>query len=171
MARFFRVTTLFFFVTSLGVEWPPFERRQQGHLDHYIPIRNWSVRTWDRAWRSVCDRRSVFFQQRTVRAKCELKMFKDNVWPKWSEDVGMNCIQHYPLSLSCLSQWKCQNVLAWRWFLKVKLFNQTPRPFKSKPPNSRSSTKSRWMFLYWVWPHSQDAIVANGSINKEDPWS
>ena len=56
------------------------------------------------------------------------------------EDLGMDCIQHYPLSLSCLSQLKCQNVLAIPSF-EGQTSNQTPRPYKSKPPNSRSSTK------------------------------
>lgn len=52
-------------------------------------------------------------------------MFKDNVWPKWSEDLGMNCSQHYSLSFSCLSQWKCQNVFAipsfWRSNFSTKI--------------------------------------------------
>ena len=94
MARFFRVTMLFFFdlfrgwVASIG-------EASKGHLDHYTPICIWWVRTWDRAWRSVCDRRVFFSQQRNVRGKCELKMFKDKVWRKWSEDLGMTWIHHH----------------------------------------------------------------------------
>ena len=48
-----------FFVTSSGVEWPPFGRRQQVTWITTLQSAFWSVRTWEGAWRSVCDRRSV----------------------------------------------------------------------------------------------------------------
>lgn len=118
----------------------PIWEASTSRLDYYTPIRI-LIRKDVRRRLAQCLRQAhVFFNRepswQNVNSKCSRIMCDRSE----VEDLGMNCIQHYPLSLSCLSQLKCQNVLAIPSF-EGQTSNQTPRPYKSKPPNSRSSTK------------------------------
>lgn len=112
MARFFRVTTLFFFVTSLGVEWPPFRRRQQV--------------IWIMTFQSAFD---LCKDVRSRLAQClrQAEPSGQNVWPKWSwgfRDELYPTLPSFPLVFVAMKMPKRPRHGDDFW--KVKFFNQNP---------------------------------------------